>query len=829
MFEFLERRRAAVAAYSNALASPASKVRTSSLRLTYVGTALLILILLAANTAVILHFRATELLDEEHHLKILGLVLAEQADRTFKYVDLVISSVAMGIAAEGVTDGASFDQKLSGQDLHLLLREKIVGVPQLDAVIVVNHEGKVVNFSRSWPIPEINISDRDFFQAMKNDLTRKNDISEPIQSRATGTWTIYLAKQVSGANGEFLGLILGAMEMRYFEEFYQAISFGNDSSAQIQRLDGVMLARFPTTNDIGKVFSSAQHLLRDGVSGTIREPSPIDGRMRLKAAHRLANYPVLVLVTETERAALANWRAMAGLMTLASFGCVISIGIAGVGFGRHSKQQTTIADARAELDRQEDYAVAMGTAIGVARATALEMTHAAEHDFLTGLPNRLLLNDRIGQAIALALRNGKVIALLFLDLDGFKHINDSLGHGVGDRLLQSIAKRLVDCVRSSDTVSRQGGDEFVVLLTEVEQSDDAAIAARRIAQAVTGPHAVDQHEVYVRAAFAARKMLQAVAEPHSVDRHDLHVTASIGVSVYPDDGLDAETLIKNADTAMYQAKEHGRRRFQFFEPEMNVRAVERQFIEEGLRRALEQREFELHYQPVIDLTTGAITGVEALLRWMHPTRGLIPPGEFIPVAEDSGLILAIGHWLRREACTQAQLWVHAGLPVTIAINVSALELRAENFLEGLFAILNETGLDPQLLELELTESVLMKYPDATALILQALRNRGVRVAIDDFGTGYSSLGYLHKLPLDTLKIDQSFIRQISIAGEDTTIVTAVIGIAHNLKLRVIAEGVETLEELTFLRAHQCDEVQGFYFSGPVPQDAITQLLRTGIR
>jgi hypothetical protein len=339
MFEFLERRRAAVAAYSNPLASQASKVHITSLRLPYVGTAFLILILLAANMAVIVHFRATELLDEEKHLKILSLVLAEQADRTFKYVDLVISSVAVGIAAGGTTDSASFDRKLSGHDLHLLLREKIVGVPQLDAVIVVNHEGRVVNFSRSWPIPEINISDRGFFRAMKNDPTRKSDISEPIQSRSTGTWTIYLAKRVSGANGEFLGLILGAMEMRYFEEFYQAISLGNDNSTQIQRLDGVMLARFPKTDDIGKVFSSAQRLLRDGVSGTIREPSPIDGRMRLKAAHRLTNYPVLVLVTETEKTALANWRAMAGLMTLASFGCAISIGIAGFGFGRHSNSR----------------------------------------------------------------------------------------------------------------------------------------------------------------------------------------------------------------------------------------------------------------------------------------------------------------------------------------------------------------------------------------------------------------------------------------------------------------------------------------------------------
>ena len=393
--------------------------------------------------------------------------------------------------------------------------------------------------------------------------------------------------------------------------------------------------------------------------------------------------------------------------------------------------------------------------------------------------------------------------MLFLDLDGFKHINDSLGHPIGDKLLQSIAKRLVDCVRGSDTVSRQGGDEFVVLLSEVEQSEDAAITARR--------------------------MLQAVAEPHSIDQHDLHVTTSIGVSVYPDDGLDAETLIKNADTAMYQAKENGRQSYQFFKPAMNVRAVERQSIEEGLRRALERQEFALHYQPKINLKTGEITGAEALLRWTHPTRGSVPPAQFIPVAEDCGLILPIGNWVLREACKQARAWVDAGLPaMTMAVNISAMEFRDENFLEGVFAILSETGLDPRSLELELTESVLMKHAESTASILKTLRARGVQVAVDDFGTGYSSLSYLRKFPIDALKIDQSFVRQITTAPDETTIVTAVISMGRSLKLRVVAEGVETPEELAFLQAHQCDEAQGYYFSRPVPPQQFAKLLETGI-
>jgi diguanylate cyclase (GGDEF)-like protein/PAS domain S-box-containing protein len=440
--------------------------------------------------------------------------------------------------------------------------------------------------------------------------------------------------------------------------------------------------------------------------------------------------------------------------------------------------------------------------VSAARKIALQMAHSAEHDFLTGLPNRMLLSDRLGQAIALARRHMGKVAVLFLDLDGFKHINDSLGHPTGDKLLQSIARRLVDCVRASDTVSRQGGDEFVVLLSEVKQSEDAANTARRV--------------------------LQAVAKAHSIDQHDLHVTTSIGVSIYPDDGLDAETLIKKADTAMYQAKASGRQSYQFFKPVMNVQAVERQFIEESLRRALERQEFALHYQPKVNLRTGAITGAEALIRWTHPTRGLIPPARFISVAEDCGLILPIGAWVLGEACRQTQAWADAGLPAaTMAVNVSVMEFRHENFLERLFAVLNETGLDPRSLELELTESVLMKQAGSTASILRTLRENGVQVAIDDFGTGYSSLSYLRKFPVDALKIDRSFVRQIS-DGEDTTIVTAVIGMARSLKLRVVAEGVETAEEVAFLRAHQCDEAQGHYFSRPLLPQQFAKLLRTGI-
>jgi diguanylate cyclase (GGDEF)-like protein/PAS domain S-box-containing protein len=428
--------------------------------------------------------------------------------------------------------------------------------------------------------------------------------------------------------------------------------------------------------------------------------------------------------------------------------------------------------------------------ISVRRTSEIEAKHVATHDFLTGLPNRLLLSDRISQAIALAPRHAKRVAVLFLDLDGFKHINDSLGHAVGDQLLQSVATRLLAEVRGSDTVSRQGGDEFVVLLPETAEWEDAANVAKR--------------------------MIASIGEVHTLEGRDLHITTSMGISMFPDDAGDVETLIKNADTAMYQAKENGRNGFQFFKPDMNIRAVERQSIEHSLRLALERNEFVVHYQPKIDLSSGVVIGAEALVRWMHPDRGLMLPGHFIPIAEQSGLIVPIGQWVVREACRQMREWRDAGIELqNMAVNISAVDLRGDDFVEQILSVLEETDLEPSLLELELTETVLMKHIDATAVTLQRLRERGVRISIDDFGTGFSSLSYLHRFPIDTLKIDRSFINQISVEAGGAPIVAAIISMARTLRLRVVAEGVETAAQLAFLQGLACDEAQGFYFSRAV--------------
>jgi diguanylate cyclase (GGDEF)-like protein/PAS domain S-box-containing protein len=437
--------------------------------------------------------------------------------------------------------------------------------------------------------------------------------------------------------------------------------------------------------------------------------------------------------------------------------------------------------------------------VSAARELSLRISYLAQHDNLTDLPNRVLLNDRLTQAMALAHRHRRKLAVLFLDGDRFKHINDSLGHVIGDRLLQSVAQRLINCVRRSDTVSRQGGDEFVILLSEVTHPQDAAVSAEKI--------------------------LLAMSAPHRIGQHDVHLTMSIGIVTYPDDGTDAETLVRNADFAMYHAKNSGRNNYQFFKPDMNVRAVERQSLENGLRDAIERKEFVLHYQPKMNLETGTIIGVEALIRWHHPERGLVPPVHFIPIAEECGFIVPIGQWVLREACHQARAWQDSGLrPMRIAVNVSAVELRAKEFVAGVNDILTESGLDPRYLELELTETFLMQDAKSTVAVLRALKGMGVQLALDDFGTGYSSLSYLKRFPIDTLKIDQSFVRDLTTDADDASIVTAVISMGKSLHMGVVAEGVETREQLAFLREQSCPEGQGYYFSRPVAAEEFTQLL-----
>jgi diguanylate cyclase (GGDEF)-like protein len=429
--------------------------------------------------------------------------------------------------------------------------------------------------------------------------------------------------------------------------------------------------------------------------------------------------------------------------------------------------------------------------------------YLAYYDALTGLPNRTLLQDRLAKALAAARRQKYKVALLFLDLDRFKDINDSLGHSVGDLLLQAVAERLKTWGREQDTVARLGGDEFLITLTHVKDAVDAAVAAERLMDAMTA---------------------ELVVQGRS-----LGISCSVGISIFPEHGADCETLIKNADAAMYSAKADGRNNFRFFTEDMNAQVAERLTLENSLRLALAQEELFLMYQPQMDIATGRITGLEALLRWKHPDLGLVPPDRFIRIAENSGLIVPIGEWVLRTACSQARKWQEEGLPaVTVAVNVSAVQFRQEGFCELIRRVLHETGLAPQYLELELTESLLLANADVTLSVFRELKSMGVILAIDDFGTGYSNFTSLRRFGVNKLKIDRSFISDVATNPDDSAITAAIINMAKSLRLKVIAEGVENEAQMSFLRAHHCDEIQGYYFSRPLVFDKVADKLRDNV-
>jgi diguanylate cyclase (GGDEF)-like protein/PAS domain S-box-containing protein len=614
-------------------------------------------------------------------------------------------------------------------------------------------------------------------------------------------------------------LILSAAEAE--ETARKAVQRGAQDYLLKQQADGSRLRRAVRTmldrrashavfleNEVANMTldSIGEAVLRTDVSGNVTYLNRVAEKMIGWCREEAQGRPVaevLQLIDGVSRAAVGNALGIAVQedKTASSMAnCINCILVRRDGFEFGIESKVTLIH---DHEERVTGAVVAFRDVSAARAVSLEMSHLAQHDVLTDLPNRVLFNDRLTQSISLAERQAKQLAVLFVDLDYFKKINDSLGHAVGDKLLQSIAGRLLACVRRTDTVSRLGGDEFVVLLSQVEHAEDAA--------------------------FSARKILRALTSPHRVDSKILDINVSIGISTYPGDGRDAEGLMNKADAAMYEAKQRGRNNYQFFRRDMHARLAERQSLEADLRYALGRNEFLLHYQPKFDLQTGRITGVEALLRWQHPQRGMVYPVQFVPIAEECGLILPIGRLVLLEACKQARAWMDAGLGVVpVAVNVSAAEFGAKDFLSGVRAVLIATGVQPQNLELELTESVLMQDAESAVVTLVALKAMGVQLAIDDFGTGYSSFTYLRRFPSDALKLHQSFVQEITADPEDATIVSAMINIGRSLKQRVIAEGVETRAQFDFLLRHGCGEGQGYYFSRPVAAEVAANLFKSGM-
>lgn len=626
-----------------------------------------------------------------------------------------------------------------------------------------------------------NIYDEEQFSTLRHDDMLY--ISKP--RRAGNEWKLYFSRRLI-TKGEFAGVVTATVDAAYFVRGYEKSRLGNQGLLGLLGKDGIFrAARIGDNFFVGEAIDYEEMVDKEGHDAkSFLATSPWDDVERYTAAHELHDYPLAVTLGLSREEQLASVRKDVWGYLARAF--LISIVL--VMFMRLIHQ----TNKQRSLSRQYEKEAAM--------EHAARVEYLAYHDGLTALPNRSLFSKLLVQGIAQAKRNNRLMAILFLDLDHFKQINDTLGHEAGDQLLQEVSRRLKTVLRESDAVARFGGDEFVVLLPELDEIKFAGLVAEKI--------------------------LNAVARPFILMEQEFRVTASIGISIYPKDGLDEETLNKHADIAMYQAKGEGKNNYHYYSEQLNVHSLERLTLESSLRHALERNEFQLHYQPKRDIQSGQITGMEALLRWQHPYLGTVEPMKFIPVAEEAGLMVPIGKWVIRTACQQNMAWVRDGLPrLNIAVNLTPRQFADDNLLRDITEILEVTGMDGDLLELEITEAMLMQDVKRTLDVLTKLKALKVKIAVDDFGTGYSTLATLQQFPLDAIKIDRTFVRHIAESEHDNSLTEAIIGMGRALSLTVIAKGVETREQADFLRERACDEFQGFYLNKPVPAEQVSELLK----
>ena len=653
----------------------------------------------------------------------------------------------------------------------------------LFVISIVNDKGNVV--ASTHPSANNNIAGKDYFENQRQ--TDALSVGRPELNTDSDKGKLHFSRRLETAEGAFDGVAVVAVESAYFVSGYEASKLGKHGLLGILGADGVFRVR--RSGDVVSAIDPANYAsllpaLDELGSIETLSTNPWDGVRRYISVHGLYGFPLGVIVGLSEEEQLADvqrnknvylWRAGAASLLL-----IIVMAVLG------------------SLSRQ--LALSRKRAVEEQVAHAQRVEYLAYHDGLTTLPNRSLFSKLLGQSILQAHRYNRHLAVLFLDLDRFKHINDTLGHEAGDQLLQEVAKRLKTCLRDSDAAARLGGDEFVVLLPELDE------------------------ERY--GSTVAQKILTAIARPFTLLGQEFRITASIGISIYPQDGLDEQTLTKNADIAMYQAKQDGKNNFQFYSEKINANSLERLTLESSMRQALDQEEFQLHYQVKRD-NSGLITGMEALLRWQHPSLGTVAPMQFLPVAEETGLIVPIGKWVLSKACMQYVAWQKEGMDrFTMSVNLSARQFFDEGLLRDVANVLKETNMDASLLELEIAESLLLKDITKTSKILLGLKKIGVLIAIDDFGIGYSSLTSLKQFPLDTIKIDRSFISDSTSDPEDKALTEAIIAMGRALSLTVVAQGVETKEQADYLKQNDCDEFQGFYFNKPVPAEQISELLLT---
>ncbi len=857
---------------------------------------LIIAAIVVSTVIMVDNLRDRALFDSERELKNTALILAEQIDRSFQAVDLVQSSVIDRIQSLGIASNEDYSRRMSTEDVHQMLKASSSGLIQIYALSLINADGRLINFSRFWPPPDIKVDDREFFNALKSDPRATSFVSRPGHNRTDGKLTLFLTRKVAAADGKFLGLVLGAVELGYFDKLFSSVSLGGGSSISLFRSDGVLLTRFPQVESaVGRTFRASVDAVGSGDSGTARFTGQITGKDRLLASHTLAHFPVVISVAVDTDAALAIWQKEVNTLLGAGGLAAVTVAIMILLIVRqqaqaHSLSMKELAQEKERLDAAlnnmsqglimfdaadrivicndlyiemyglsreivkpgcsfvellryrteagefvhrdlEQYradllaAMAQGKVMSSILETAdgreilvtnspmsaggrvathnditerrrneAKISYMAQHDALTDLPNRLQLYERLRQMLATP-RRREHAAVFCLDLDRFKDVNDAYGHPVGDLLLQSVAGRLRQCIRDTDMVGRLGGDEFAIVQAGVSQPTDATSLASRL--------------------------VEVIGAPYEIGGRQVTVGLSIGIALTPGDGLDPDQLLKNADMALYRAKSDGHGLYRFFEPEMDARMQARRTLEIDLRKAIANGEFELFYQPLVDMKTEYVTGFEALIRWHHPERGMIPPLDFISVAEETGLIVPIGDWVLRQACAEAATWPS---DVKIAINLSPIQFKNKGLLLSVVSALAASGLSPNRLELEITESVLLQDGDATLAILNELRGLGVRISMDDFGTGYSSLSYLRKFPFDKIKIDQTFIFDMADHNDSLAIVRAVIAMGNGLGIATTAEGVETTEQFKQLKLEGCTEVQGYLFSPPRPATEVKGLL-----
>lgn len=848
----------------------------------------------------------------------LAIVLAEQTSRSVQSVDIVLREVQEQIGALGVTTPEAFRSVLGTADMHEFLRSRSARLPQVDNIALVGADGIRVNYSVGWPVPQDDMSDREYTRHFQQQDDRGLFLNEPVVSRATRLRTLLLVRRVNGPRGEFLGMVLGSVPLRSFSDFYRSISLSRDESFMLLRRDGTVLMRHPDLHAlIGTklLMSSPWYAAVSQGGGQFETMVPFD-QTRLVSAKPLRNYPLVMNVGLPKAMALAPWRRKAILVGLGTIGAVCStlllLRALHQQFDALTRQQLALSARNAELTR---VSVALGAsdaqlvatsrelettlasmdqglvmidardAVAVCNRRAIELLELpaglmalrppvesvsmlgflaellgtngvadeyatrvvgdgkrplvherrlpegrilevrctrlsddggwvvtiddvttrrraeqqvvfmARHDVLTMLPNRVVFRERIELALAQADR-AVTAAVMCLDLDYFKKVNDTLGHPIGDLLLRAVAERLSACVRQVDSVARFGGDEFAVIQAGPERAQDVAILAERI--------------------------IEALSLPYEIDNHQVNISASIGIAMIPADGSDADTLLKNADIALYRAKASGRRVYRFFEREMDAVLQERHKLELDLRAALDNSEFELFYQPLVDLTSGRISGFEALTRWHHPTRGLVDAREFILLTEEMGLIAPLGQWALQQACWQATGWP---ADVRVSVNLSAAQFIHHDLLGCVTKALEDAELSANRLELEIAEISLLHHGDEITGVLDALRNLGVRITIDNFGAGYLSLRHLHGFSIDKIKIDRSFIRDLPSDKDAAAVVRAITTLGQSLGLITVAGGVERPDQLARLRDDGCTEAQGFLFGAPRPASEIPDMIR----